>query len=778
MTPRQNYTIEWDCRQIGKIEMHLDIDFLMKNLTLEEKAGLCSGEGFWWTKSIMRLGLPSVMVSDGPHGLRKQETNGSDHLGLNKSVVAVCFPTGSAMAASFNRDLLYELGNHLGEAAKAERLHTVLGPAINIKRSPLCGRNFEYLSEDPYLAGELASSYINGVQENGVGVCVKHFAANNQEYHRMSTDVVVSERALREVYFAAFEKAVKQSKPWSVMCAYNRINGIYCCENDWLLNKVLRKDWGFDGIVMTDWGAMNDRVKSLQAGLELEMPSSNGLRDKLLVEAVKNGELTSEELDKHVKRLLEWLDKGLCNQSRNEKRYDKQKQHEFAKKAAEDCAVLLKNRNEVLPIPKGTKVAFIGTFAAISRYQGGGSSHVESYKVTNALECSRKMAQISYAPGWKDDGETEDISLLNQAVAIAENAEVAVVFAGLPDSFESEGFDRKHMDLPFCQNHLIAEVLKVQPNTVVVLHNGSPITMPWIGEVPSVLELYLAGEASGEACADLLFGINSPSGHLAETFPLRLEDSSCYTSFPGDGKSVTYTEDVFVGYRWYDTRKMAVLFPFGHGLTYTKFQLSNPHLTVDCFDGFGSVDVYIDVTNVGQRFGKQVVQLYMAPCKGKVQRPIHELKGFEKVALYPQETVTVKFVLDARSFSYFEPRINDWRFENGRHTLQIGFSCADLPISLSLDLKGKPLPLVADEVLTVGDLIEAGKADVLGEYGELLMQRFGINEQEGNSVLSREAAANMCNELPVHCLASFLEVPTDFQNSVYSLLNKEVLIPS
>lgn len=739
--------------------MSLDISYLLKNLTLEEKAGLCSGEGNWWTKAVDRLGLGSIMMSDGPNGLRKQEDEStSDNLGINKSVEAVCFPTGSAMAATFNKELMYELGNHLGQAARAEGLHTLLGPAINIKRSPLCGRNFEYLSEDPCLAGELAASYTKGVQENGVGVCVKHFAVNNQEFHRMTTDAVVSERALREIYLAAFETVVKKAGPWSFMCAYNRLNGTYCCENEWLLSQVLRKEWGFDGIVMTDWGAMNDRVRALKAGLELEMPSSHGVRDQLIVQAVKEGKLAQEELDWSVKLLLEWISKAAEGKKGS---YDKEEQHRFAKEAAKEGAVLLKNQGKLLPLKKGAEVAFIGTFAANPHYQGGGSSHVESYRVTNALESSQGFAKISYAPGWKEDGITGDGDLLEEAVKLARKAEVAVVFAGLPDSCESEGFDRKDMELPECQNRLIARILKEQPNTAVALCTGSPVAMPWVEDAPAVIELYFAGEACGEAAAELLFGDGSPSGHLAETFALRLEDTPCFTCFPGDGKSVVYAEDVFVGYRWYDTRKMKVLFPFGHGLTYSDFVLEGMKVSRTEFDGSGEIEVSVVLKNSGDRGAAQVVQLYVAPPKGSVQRPVHELKGFEKAYLEPGESKELKFVLDSRSFSYFEQRIGGWYFESGDYRIQLGFSSADIRETVTVKLESKPLPLVIDDVLTIEELIDAKGIGILGPFGERLKGTFGLDGQapEGDGVLKGEAAINMVMELPLHSIASFVQLP-------------------
>ncbi len=476
----------------------------------------------------------------------------------------------------------------------------MLGPAINIKRSPLCGRNFEYLSEDPYLAGELSASYVAAVQAANVGVSVKHYAANNQEFRRMSVDTLVDERTLREIYLKAFETTVRKSKPWTIMCAYNKINGTYCCENKWLLTDTLRDEWGFDGIVMTDWGAMNERVDALKAGLDLEMPSSNGLNDKKIVAAVEAGELPLEVLDRAVQDLLVWFERGLADEPAIAS-FDKEAHHEASRQAAAQCAVLLKNEGDLLPLDKNSKIAFIGPFAGAPRFQGGGSSHINCFKITSALDaCSQENIEATYSAGISDDGITADDELLKVAIEQAKSAEVAVVFAGLPDSFESEGYDRSHMDMPQAQNQLISAIAAVQPNIVVVLHKGSPVAMPWLNEVSAVLDMYLGGQAVGAATVDILFGEANPSGKLAETYPLRLEDTPCYLQFPGDGKSVTYGEGVFVGYRWYDSRKMEVLYPFGHGLSYTSFSISDLKLSTDTLEEGGSVEVSVNVTNTGK----------------------------------------------------------------------------------------------------------------------------------------------------------------------------------
>lgn len=751
--------------------MQLDIKQLLKDMTLEEKAGLCSGENFWFTKAVQRLGVPSIMVTDGPHGLRKQ-ANQADHLGLNASVQAVCFPTGCALAASFDRDLLYGVGEKLGEEAWSEHVHTLLGPAINIKRSPLCGRNFEYLSEDPYLAGELAASYINGVQSKDVGVSVKHFACNNQERRRMSVSAKISQRALHEIYLAAFETAVKKAHPWTMMCSYNRINGVYSCENEWLLDEMLRQKWGFDGIVMTDWGAMNDRCKALGAGLELEMPASRGERDRRIVAAVKSGELSLETLDRAVARLLAWIDKGLKDRERTP--YSKEEHHAFAREAAADCAVLLKNEGTLLPLSSDKKIAFIGGFAAAPRYQGGGSSHINSFRVTDAVCAAKGIAPIVYAQGFCTEGDEYDETLAQEAIQAAQRCDVAVIFAGLPESFESEGFDRSHLDLPECQNRLIQEIARVQPHTAVVLHNGSAVRMPWISEVQAVLELYLAGEAAGEAAVDLLFGHKNPSGKLPETFPLRLEDTPCYLDFPGTDEETVYSEDIFVGYRYYDSKKMPVLFPFGHGLSYTTFALSDL-LVSSKQNGEEDLRVSVTIANTGARAGKETVQLYVAaPRSHQVLRPEKELKGFEKVELLPGEKKTIVFHLNRRSFSYYEPRVSDWYAESGEYQILVGTSSADLPLCASVEVTSKPLPIHITDHTTVGDLIGIA---AFREILRPLIEKcgFAAADTDGLDAGTAGMVDAMLDGMPLHSLVCFGDVSLEEIDSVIQKLRQAAL---
>lgn len=724
---------------------------VIAKMTLKEKASLCSGADFWKTKAIDRLEIPAVMVSDGPHGLRKQSTEG-DHLGLSESVVAICYPSGAGIAASFDRNVAKTLGDALGEEAKSENIHTLLGPAINIKRSPLCGRNFEYFSEDPYLAGEMAASYVNAVQSHGVGTSVKHFAANNQEYQRMNVNVRVDERTLREIYLTAFETVVKQAQPWTIMCSYNRINGKYSCENSWLLNRVLREDWGYNGIVMTDWGAMNNRCKALEAGLDLEMPSSSGVTDQEIVEAVEKGKMDEAVLDKVVERILKWIDKG----EKAETPYNKEAHHEIAETLETECAVLLKN-DGVLPLSADQRVAFIGEYAEKPRFQGGGSSHINAYQITSVCDIIASDSKVTYAKGFRTEQQETDEELLIEAVNSAKNAEVAVIFAGLPDSYESEGFDREHLDLPECQNRLIREVAAVQPNTVVVLHNGSAVTMPWIEHVKAVLELYLGGEAVGSATVKLLYGQANPSGKLPETFPVRLEDTPCYLNFPGENREVNYGEGVFVGYRYYDAKQMQVLFPFGHGLSYTAFTVDQMKMSAQKVSNHEKLYVTVQITNTGDKAGKEVVQLYVAPkSKCRVARPQRELKGFEKVSLEPGESKEITFILDSRAFAYYEPLISDWFVENGDYEIEIGTSSRDIRVKSSLTVSSdQKLPLQIDDMLTVGEVLKAGK---MTEHLQKKLIETGFMDEgqaqaQGDS--GAEMMSSMVDGLPVHSLRSF-----------------------
>ena len=758
----------------------MDIKKMIRDMTLAEKASLCSGADFWHTETIDRIGLKAIMVSDGPYGLRKQEEI-INNMGWAESILAVGFPTAASLANSFDRDLVHEVGNALGDECQAEDVAVLLGPGINMKRSPLGGRNFEYYSEDPYLAGEIGAAFVNGVQEKNIGTSLKHFAANNQETRRMNASSEVDERTLREIYLTAFERVVKKAQPWTIMCSYNRINGCYSCENDWLLNKVLREEWGFQGLVMTDWGAMNDRVKSLNAGLDLEMPDCHGETDKLIVKAVQEGTVSMKTLDRTVERILTAVDRYYSNKKENAS-YDMEAHHQLARKVADNSAVLLKN-DGILPLKESQKVAIIGEFAETPRTQGGGSSHINCFRIESALDALRDNPNITYKKGYVAEKAEVDETLLSEAVAAAKEAEVAVIFAGLPDSFESEGFDRTHLNMPESQNTLIHEICKVQPNTVVVLHNGSPILMPWLSEVKGVLDLYLAGQAAGAAAVDLLYGKANPSGKLAETYPLRMEDHPAFLNFPGTHNEVHYQEGIFIGYRYYDKRKMDVLFPFGYGLSYTSFRYSNAKLIVNGQSVSSSstsaangqntgmdvipsipakpddtIQVSVDITNTGDIAGREVVQLYVKNAACEEIRPEQELKNFAKVALEPGETKTILLDLDARSFSYYSMQIHDWYAPSGDYELLISASSRDVRQRLTLHLENdKKLPFYVEEMSSCDDVYnyanDSSPLDAMLAKSGFTDTSGGENDSMGAGTAQMMRA--MFADTPLHSILSF-----------------------
>ena len=733
--------------------MKRNLKELISQMTLEEKAGMCSGLDFWHLKGVERLGIPSVMVSDGPHGLRKQDQE-ADHLGINESIKAVCFPPAVLSACSFDRELLEKLGEVVGDEAQATDLSVVLGPAVNIKRSPLCGRNFEYYSEDPYLAGEAAAAFINGVQSRHVGTSIKHFAANNQEFNRMSASSEVDERTMREIYLPAFETAVKKSQPYTVMCSYNRINGTYASENPWLLTKVLRDEWGFEGYVMSDWGAVNDRVEGLKAGLELEMPASGGINDAEIVKAVQEGTLDEAVLDRAVERILNIVFEYVDN--RKEQPLTLEKDHEFAQHVAEESIVLLKNE-AVLPLEEQENVAFIGGFVKNPRYQGGGSSHVNSFKVTSAWDALEEKKNVTYAEGFSSEKDEYDEKLAAEAIETAKKADKAIIFAGLPESFESEGYDRKHMHLPECQNKLIEEIVKVQPNTIVVLHNGAAVEMPWLKSVKGLVEAYLGGQAVGQALVNILYGAVNPSGKLAETLPIKLEDNPSYLNF-GDGVKVEYHEGIFVGYRYYEKKKMDVAFPFGHGLSYTTFEYSNLRTDKDTMTEGETIQVSVDVTNTGDRAGKEIVQLYVSDLTNAARRPEKELKGFEKVALNPGETKTVIFTVDKRSLAWYNTEIQDWYAASGAYELLIAASSQDVRLTKTIQWKStQVLPLHLHMNSTLGELQADERSRDFGIELKLKMNAlFGLGSSEDSTdAVSSEMGDAIAFSIPVRNAVGF-----------------------
>ena len=739
-----------------------EIKNLVSQMTLEEKAGMCSGADFWHLKGVERLGIPSVMVTDGPHGLRKQD-NQADHLGINDSVKAVCFPAGCATASSFDRALIRTLGETIGTECQAMDVSTILGPAMNIKRSPLCGRNFEYYSEDPYVSTELAAAMVEGVQSKNVGTSVKHFLANNQEKCRMTNSSEVDERTLREIYLASSEGAVKKAKPWTVMNSYNRINGTYVGDNPEYLTKILRDEWGFEGYVVSDWGAVNDRVQALKAGLDLEMPSSNGMNDKLIIQAVQDGSLKESIVDKACERILDIIFR--YTENRDEKAvFDYEKDHQMAAKIEEECIVLLKNEDAVLPVSADKKIVFIGKYAQEPRYQGGGSSHINSWKVESALEAVKDLAEVTFARGFEDEKDEVSEELQEEAVKAAKEADIAVVFAGLPDNFESEGYDRKHLNLPNCQNTLIEEILKVQKNVIVVLHNGSPVQMPWKNQVKGILEAYLGGQAVGKAVVNILFGKANPSGRLAETFPLQLEDTPCYLTYGKGREEAVYQEGVFVGYRYYTSKKQEVMFPFGYGLSYTTFTYSN--LTVDKSEitDQESVKVHVTVKNTGDRAGKEVVQLYVASPNDSVIRPVRELRGFEKIELEPGEEKTVTFELGMRAFAYWNEKVHDWYVEDGEYQIQIGKNAEEIILEEMLTVHGtKSVPKRYSMNSCLGELMRDEHAQaVMGPFmagmagnteAEKLQKR---QENDESGVVNAEMMAAMMEDMPLRQLLSFV----------------------
>ena len=735
----------------------MDIKKLVSQMTLEEKAGMCSGGDFWHTKAVERLGIPAAMVCDGPHGLRKQDQNG-DHLGINDSIKAVCFPAACATSASFDKALMQRMGGAIGDSCQHEGVSVVLGPAVNIKRSPLCGRNFEYISEDPYLTGTMAAAYIQGVQSRNVGTSIKHFAANSQEHRRMSSSSEVDERTLREIYFPGFEIPVKEAKPWTVMCSYNRVNGVYASENPWLLTDVLRREWGFDGYVVSDWGAVSDRVAGVAAGLDLEMPASGGVNDAKIVEAVKSGVLDEKVLDTVCERILNIVFRFVEN-AEPDTPWDKEAQHALSAEVAGECMVLLKNEESILPLNREDAVAFIGEFAEKPRFQGGGSSHINCFRTTNALEAAKGL-KVTYARGYDARADVATDDMIAEAVAAAKATKVAVVFAGLPDAYESEGYDRTHMRLPDCQNRLIAAVAAANPNIVVVLHNGSPVEMPWIHDVKAVLEAYLGGQAVGLASVRVLYGDVNPSGHLAESFPVKLEDNPSFLFYGGEPRATEYREGVFVGYRYYDKKKMDVLFPFGHGLSYTTFEYSNLRLSADAIKDTDMLTVTCTVKNTGSRAGKAVAQLYVGNAAGDVIRPLRELKGFEKVALESGESKDVSFTLDKRAFAYWNTELHDWYAEAGDYTIFVGASSRNLPLAATVKVEpAVKAPAHYDKDSIFIDIMKDPRArEIMAPILKDIARMFQPDPAQTSAAaeaISNEMNMAMMNYMPLRGILSF-----------------------
>jgi len=657
---------------------HTDI---ISKMTLKQKAQFVSGRNYWYLHSASEFGLPGIMMTDGPNGLRKQNTEKRpDGIGLGNSVPSTCFPPAVTAACSWDEDLLRLAGEAIAKECLAEKVSVILGPGTNIKRSPVCGRNFEYFSEDPLLAGKCSAALVNGIQSKGVGTSLKHFACNSQEAFRMVIDEIIDERTIREIYFPAFEICVKEARPWTVMNAYNKINGVYASQNKWLQEDVLRREWGFDGLVVTDWGASVDRVSGLECGTDLEMPSSGSLNTKKIISAVENGTLHEKVLDKAVDNIIDLIEKAKPALKKNHT-YDKNEHHKIARKIAEGSMVLLKNEDKILPLKKGQRIAVIGEMAKAPRFQGAGTSVINPTMLDNAYDALLKLGvTVSYAQGYDKSRDELDEALIKEAVKNAKTADIAIVFAGLTEGFEAEGYDRKNIEMPSCQNHLISEVAKANSNTVVVLAGGSVIHMPWIDEVKGLLNSGLGGQAGGSAAANILAGKVNPSGKTAETYPVNFNDNPTYGNYPGGPVTSEHRESVYIGYRYYDTAQKDVLFPFGYGLSYTTFAYSDIKLSADEIKDTDTVTVSFKIKNTGKTDGAEIAQIYVADKESTIFRPVKELRAFQKVFLKAGEEKEVSVQLSKRAFAFWNIGIHDWMVETGEFDILVGASSRDIKL--------------------------------------------------------------------------------------------------
>jgi beta-glucosidase len=756
----------------------------VSELTLDAKASLTSGASFWYTKAVERVGVPAIMVTDGPHGLRKQR-EGGDHLGIGDSVPATCFPPAVGLGSSWDVELVRRVGEALGTETSIENVAVLLGPGINIKRSPLCGRNFEYLSEDPIVSGVLGAAIVKGIQSKGVGASLKHFAANNQENDRMRSSSDVDARPLREIYLRGFQRVVEDAQPWTVMCSYNRINGVYASEDPWLLTQVLRDEWGFEGLVVSDWGAVNERVPGLAAGMDLEMPSSSGVTDAQIVAAVQDGTLDESVLDVAAGRVLDLVRKAQAGAGSIAGPLDVDAHHALAREAAGRSIVLLKNealdsvaalrqaqgpveaqgpleaqgpvggRGPVLPLAKDAKVAVIGEFAEKPRYQGAGSSMINPTRVDSAIDEIRALStgEVSYARGFSnalDVSADETTALRNEAVAAASGADVVVLFVGLPARLESEGYDRDDIELPAEQLALVDAVLAVNANTVVVLSNGGVVALPFADRVPAILEGWLLGQAGGGATADVLFGEVNPSAKLTETIPLRLEDSPAYLDFPGEFSHVRYGEGLFVGYRWYDARRLEVAFPFGHGLSYTTFSYADASASVR---PDGDLEVTVEVTNTGDRAGREVVQVYTSLPGSTVQRPVRELKGFASVELEPGETREVVVAVRRKDLAYWDIRADRWVVEGGDYVVDVAASSRDIRSSVTVEVAGDEFTLPLSRTSSLGEVM---RHPVAGPVVQAAMEQM-MGGMEGAAAIMPEGVdfTKMMESFPIGRVGMF-----------------------
>lgn len=794
---------------------------ILLRLSIKQRATLCSGKDFWNLQGLPQHDLPSIMVTDGPHGLRKQRDS-SDHLGLLDSVPAVCFPSAAGLASSWSRELLLEVGEALGEECLQERVSVLLGPGVNIKRSPLCGRNFEYFSEDPYLSGQIGSAWVNGVQSQGIGTSLKHYAVNNQESHRMVVDTIVDERTLREIYLPAFETVVKKSQPWTVMCSYNLLNGCYLSDNKHLLTDILKDEWGHTGLVVTDWGASNDRVKGIAAGLELDMPGNNAAFVPGIVAAVESGELTEDALDAATIRVIELIlrSKPALNTT---VRYSNEEHHQLAQRAAEQSCVLLKNENKTLPLTTKGEITVIGALAKNPRYQGAGSSQVTPTRLETPLEEITKLlgerARVNYAAGYSLDEQRPNEAYIQEAMDFAARSDQVILIVGLPEIYESEGFDREHLHLPPGQLALIECLTKITDRLIIVLQNGAPVEMPFANKVGAILEAYLGGQAGGAALARILFGQVNPSGKLAETFPLALEDTPCCEWFPGEPRQVQYREGIWVGYRYYNAAGIPVLFPFGHGLSYTSFEYSD--LRIEFIggseldfqnEGIGDhhgISVYCRIENTGDVAGYETIQLYVGNPIGAVHRPEYELREFTKIWLEPGASKEVELNLGRRAFTFWDTKSSSWQLEAGEYKISLGSSSTDLRAWASLPIKSLD-QIASTETVLEGYFTPAYRAfcgtsfsallgqeipesipvkpfhhnSTLGEISETLVgwllvkliHRKAIKEIGGGEKERRIIDA-MIMEMPVRNLLMLSQgrIPIKFIDVLIHILNKNIL---
>lgn len=706
---------------------------IVSKMSLEQKAEFVSGYDYWHLCENEELGLPKIMVTDGPNGLRKQNPNGNS-VGLGNSYPATCFPNSATSACSWDMSLLEQEGEALAEECLKEKVSVLLGPGTNIKRAATCGRNFEYFSEDPLLAGECSAAWINGLQSKGVGASLKHFCCNSQEAFRMVIDEVIDERAMREMYLTAFEIAVKKAQPWTIMNSYNRINGVYASESAYHQLQIAKGEWGFKGLFVTDWGSSVDRVPGLVAGTDLEMPSSGTYNKEKIMLAVRTGELDEAVLDERVDSVVDLILKSKPALSQ-EHDFDVEKHHEVAQKIAEGSMQLLKNEDNILPLKAGLKVAVIGEMAKKPRFQGAGSSVVNPIKeVENAYHNLVKLGvHVTYAQGYSKSKDQIDAKLFVEAKQVAKNADVVLVFAGLTEDFEGEGYDRVSISMPNCHNVLISEISQVNPNTVVVLSGGSVVEMPWVDKVKAILNCGLAGQAGGAAAANILTGKVNPSGKTAETYPKKFSDTPTYNNYPGGPVTSEHREGIYIGYRYYEKANKDVLFPFGHGLSYTQFKYSGIRVSKKNIKDTDSVTVSFKIKNIGSVAGAEVAQLYVADKESTIFRPIKELRAFEKVFLEAGEEKSVKLVLDKRAFAFYNVNISDWCVESGEFEILVGSSSADIRLTTSVNVESTvecEIPNYRESAAAYyDDVANITREDFAAVYGELPAQERDKNKK-------------------------------------------------